>query len=115
LRWAIEPIRLYAGDYVIKTAQSRRRYLMETLDPHAHDAFFTWNFFDSAMQQKEHYSAYVFEETAAELLRNDAELKRAFEAARNANPNLAELNWLYKASKHFEGTVNRYPVYQTFE
>jgi len=88
---------------------------METLDPWAHDSFFTWNFFDSAMQQKEHYSAYVFEETAAELLRNDAKLKLEFDAARAADPNLPELNWLYKASKHFEGTVNRYPVYQSLD
>jgi len=115
LRWEIEPIRLYAGDYIIETGQKHCRYLMETLDPWAHDSFFTWNFFDSAMQQKEHYSAYVFEETAAELLRNDAKLKLEFDAARAADPNLPELNWLYKASKHFEGTVNRYPVYQSLD
>lgn len=118
IRFATEPIQLYAGDYMISTDQPNIRYIMEVLDPRAHDSFFVWNFFDSAMQQKEHFSAYVFEETAAQMLSNSPVLQRDFESALQgdsalrANPK-AQLNWLYKASKHFEGSVNRYPVYQS--
>ncbi|MGY0039706.1 hypothetical protein [Pedobacter sp. NJ-S-72] len=42
---------------------------METLEPQATDSFFNWNFFDSILDQKEHYSPYVFEDTAAGLLK----------------------------------------------
>ena len=35
---------------------------------------------------------------------NDAELRE------NAR---AQLNWLYRASPHYEGTANRYPVYKS--
>jgi len=91
---------------------------MEVLDPRAHDSFFVWNFFDSAMQQKEHFSAYVFEETAAEMLNNSPSLQSEFDSVllRDSvlrNDAKAQLNWLYRASKHFEGSVNRYPVYQS--
>ena len=44
------------------------RYLVETLEPQATDSFFAWGFFDSILQQKEHYSDYVFEDVAADFL-----------------------------------------------
>lgn len=114
----IEPVRLFKGDWVIPAGQEKARYLAETFDPRGHDSFFVWNFFDSAMQQKEYYSSYVFEETALEMLETDLELKEQFTMAKSANPSLAsssraQLNWLYEHSKHFEGTVNRYPIFQS--
>jgi hypothetical protein len=116
--WSAQPVQLYCGDFILHADQPALRYLCETLDPRGHDSFFTWNFFDSAMQQKEHFSAYVFEETAAEMLANDPALKEAFGAALAADTTLredarAQLNWLYKASPHFEKTANRYPVYRS--
>lgn len=116
--WSAQPIQLYRGDFIVHANQPALRYLCETLSPRGHDSFFTWNFFDSAMQQKEHFSAYVFEETAADLLANDPALKAEFEGALDADPSLSEdaraqLNWLYKASPHFEKTANRYPVYRS--
>jgi hypothetical protein len=114
----IEPVRLFKGDWVIPAGQEQARYLAETFDPRGHDSFFVWNFFDSAMQQKEYYSSYVFEETALEMLETDLGLKEQFTKAKSANPALAsssraQLNWLYEHSKHFEGTVNRYPIFQS--
>jgi len=114
----IEPVRLFRGDWMVRTDQPAARYLAETLDPRGHDSFFAWNFFDSAMQQKEYYSSYVFEETALEMLQSNDALKRRFADAKQSDPMLAEnsraqLNWLYLNSKHYEGTVNRYPVFQS--
>ena len=113
-----EWVQLYAGDWIVSTAQDGIRFLAETLDPRAHDSYFTWNFFDSSLQQKEHYSGYVFEETAYYLLQNDAILSAKFEEEKALFPERmsaprAQLNWIYKHSPHYEGTVNRYPVFRS--
>jgi hypothetical protein len=116
-----QSVQLFLGDYIIPTAaQPSIRYIVETLEPQAHDAFFVWNFFDSAMQRKEGYSAYVFEETAEELLAADHALRKAFNSARKEHPDWSEnegaaLRWVYEHSPHFEGTSNRYPVYRLVE
>ena len=66
-----EEVQLFAGDKVIPLDQPGARYLLETLSPQAVDAFAAWNFFDSALQQKEYFSAYVFEETAQTMIEED--------------------------------------------
>ncbi|RPG80910.1 MAG: hypothetical protein CBC74_005320 [Crocinitomicaceae bacterium TMED114] len=113
-----EDVQLFAGDKVISLDQPAARYLMETLSPQAVDAFAAWNFFDSALQQKEYFSAYVFEENAQDMIEEDAQLKREWEALRSQKKqegspmgHRAQLDLLYKASPHFEGTSDRYPVY----
>lgn len=113
----IEEVDLYAGDYLIRVNQPTNRYIVETLEPQGVDAFFVWNFFDSALQQKEWYSDYVFEDTAAELLLNNKELAAAFEKAKKEDPELAanpsrQLYWIYMRSPYYEGTVNRYPIFR---
>ena len=80
-----EYVRLFKGDWIVKTNQESARYLVETLDPRGNDSFFTWNFFDSAMQQKEYFSSYVFEETALEMLQSDDWLRKRFELEKQQN------------------------------
>ena len=114
----IQPVQLYRGDWVIPSSQPAKRYLMEVLSPKGHDAFLHWNFFDAALQQKEHFSGYVFEDLAAELLANDEALRASFDAAREEHPEWLEsprdaLQWVYERSPHHEGTANQYPVYRT--
>lgn len=111
------PVQLYAGDWLIPSDQEAKRYLVEVLDPMAHDAMLVWNFFDAALQRKEYYSGYVFEDTAEDMLDADPALRSRFEAAKSAHPGWAEnpglaLRWLYEESPHNEGTVNRYPVFK---
>ncbi len=106
---------LQAGDYVAPVAQPAARYLVETLEPQATDSFFAWGFFDSVLQQKEHYSNYVFEDLAAELLRRDPALRQGLDAAKQADPKLAadgpaQLDWVYRHSPYHEPGHNRYPV-----
>lgn len=112
-----EQLRLRKGDYLISTKQNGIHYLLETLEPEAVDSFFNWNFFDAILGQKEYYSPYVFEDTAAELFRKNPSLKKEFEkrkatdAAFAKNP-AAQLDWVYKNSAYFEKTLRRYPIYR---
>jgi hypothetical protein len=108
-------VKFYKGDAVIYTNQALNRYIVETLEPQGVDSFFAWNFFDGILGQKEHFSDYVFEDVAAELLRKNTELKKKLEAEKAKNPELAksaaaQLNFVYKNSPYFEPTFTRYPV-----
>ncbi|MEL6636580.1 MAG: M14 family zinc carboxypeptidase [Bacteroidota bacterium] len=110
-----------AGDYVIYTQQSGvDRYLIQTLEPQAPDSWFAWNFFDGILNQKEYFSAYVFEDLAAEYLDRDPELRRALEAQRAADPEFAasaraQLQFVYERSPHYESTHRIYPVGRLME
>lgn len=105
------------GDYLVSTRQNGVKYLLETLEPEATDSFFNWNFFDGILGQKEYYSDYVFEDTAADLLKNNQVLRTAFEMEKIADPAFAkdgkaQLEWVYKHSEYYEGSVGLYPVYR---
>lgn len=111
-----ESIKLRKGDYVVPVNQVKNRYIVEMLEPEGVDAFFVWNFFDSALQQKEWYSEYVFEATAKKLLEEDDALRTAFAEKKKAEPEFAEdprwqLYWLYLRSPNAE-PANRFPVYR---
>lgn len=105
------------GDVLVPTKQYGVKYLLETLEPEATDSFFNWNFFDGILGQKEYYSDYVFEDTAADLLKNNQVLRTAFEFEKVADPNFAkngkaQLDWIYKHSNYYEGSVGTYPIYR---
>jgi len=108
-------VKFYEGDYVIFTNQVKNRYIIETLEPQATDSYFAWNFFDSILGQKEYFSAYVFEDLAADLLKKDPKLRAALEEAKTKDERLrnsgaAQLNWVYVHSAYYEKTHLRYPV-----
>lgn len=112
---ALQNVKFYEGDYVIYAYQYTNRYIVETLEPQATDSFFAWNFFDTVLGQKEHFSAYVFEDAAAGLLQQDAGLRNKLEEAKKADPELSksaamQLNWIYENSVYFEKSYLRYPV-----
>jgi hypothetical protein len=107
------------GDWFIPTHQPALRYLLATLEPQAPDSFFNWNFFDTILQQKEGFSPYVWEDKAAELLKENEALRTAFETKKNedeafANSWYAQLDWLHKQSEHYEKAHLQYPVYRVF-
>jgi hypothetical protein len=99
------------GDYIIPTQQKGIKYILETLEPEAVDSYFNWNFFDPILQQKEGYSDYVFEDTAAQLLKSDFEAKKQKEPEFLNNPK-AQLDWIYKQSKYYEKAHLNYPVFR---
>ena len=105
------------GDYLISTRQPARRYLVETLEPTAPDAFFAWNFFDGILSQKEYYSDYVFEDMAAAMLKNDAALRKLLDDKRSqdtafARNGQAQLDFVYRHSPYMEPGFQRYPVFR---
>lgn len=103
------------GDYVIPTDNVNVRFIIETLEPHAVDSYLAWNYFDAILQQKEWFSAYVFEDEAKEILDKNPTLKKSFEERKKsdaefASSSFAQLYFIYKGSDHYEPSHNRYPV-----
>lgn len=105
------------GDVMVMMNQEANNYIIEVLEPQGEDSFFAWNFFDTILQSKEGYSAYVFEDLAAAFLAENPQLKAALEKAKSENEELAksgsaQLRWVYENSPWKEKEHNRYPVYR---
>ncbi|MFN7118801.1 MAG: M14 family zinc carboxypeptidase [Saprospiraceae bacterium] len=105
----------HKGDYVIYVNQPVNRYIVETLEPQGVDSYFAWNFFDAILQQKEHFSDYVFEDLAAEYLKQHPDLQQQLNEKRAADPEFAksgeaQLEFIYQNSPYYEKTHNLYPV-----
>ena len=113
----IDKVRFMKGDFLISTQQKGVKYLLETLEPEAYDSFFNWNFFDSYLQTKEHFSPYVFEDIAPRILQENETLRKEFEAKKAADEKFAEsgaeqLRFIYSRSPYFEKEYMSYPVYR---
>ncbi|CEN34099.1 M14 family metallopeptidase [Capnocytophaga cynodegmi] len=111
-----DSIEIKKGDWIVEVNQSAKRYLIEVLEPESVDSFFNWNFFDAILQQKEHFSPYVFEEIALEFLNNNPHLKDSLEIMKKkdkafANDSYEQLNWIYRQTPHYEKQHLRYPIY----
>lgn len=107
---------VYAGDFVVLVNQRNKRFLLNVLEPTMPDSYFTWNFYDSHLQQKEYFSPYVFEDFAAELLEENPALKLELEEKKKSNKAFAENSWaqlyfIYQHSKFYEPTHNILPIY----
>jgi len=115
LRTEKQTTQILQGDYLIYLNQPANRYVVETLEPQGVDSFFSWGFFDAILQQKEHFSDYVFEDLAADLLKKDANLRQQYEQWKKQNPEQAKsarahLSFIYTHSPHYENTYLRYPI-----
>jgi hypothetical protein len=105
------------GDWYIPMNQAANRFLIEVLEPQSEDSYFSWNYFDAILGQKEGYSAYVFEDIAAEYLKNNPGLKekltqRVATDTTFAKSGRAQLNFVYENSPWFEPAYLQYPVYR---
>lgn len=110
-------VKFRKGDWYIPVNQWTNRYIVETLEPKGVDSFFKWNFFDTILQAKEHFSAYVFEDLAEELLKSSPELKTKLEEKKKSDPEFAksgdaQLNFIYENSPYAEKEYQRYPVFR---
>ncbi|MCB9284753.1 MAG: hypothetical protein H6563_11815 [Lewinellaceae bacterium] len=110
-----------AGDVVVFTQQEEgTRFLVSVLEPQAPDSYFCWNFFDGNLDQKEYFSAYVFEDIAAEFLKEHPEVREELEALKKEDPDFAsnprrQLDWVYRHSPWYEPTHRLYPVARLLE
>jgi len=105
------------GDYLIFTNQPAKRYLVEMLEPEAEDGFFSWNFFDAILQQKEGYSDYRWDELAAKWLSENPDLQNKLAEKKRLDPKFALdhkaiLAYLYTNSPYAEKGYREYPVYR---
>ncbi|MFN4284893.1 MAG: M14 family metallopeptidase [Lacibacter sp.] len=113
----VQQMRFRKGDWLIPMNQPGNRFLMEVLEPRAEDSYFVWNFFDAILGQKEGFSGYVFEETAAAFLKQNPAVQQQLDErrktdtafARNAR---AQLQLVYQLSPYYEPDHLRYPVYR---
>jgi hypothetical protein len=115
-----DTISLKQGDIIISTKQKGRQFLLSTLLPQAEDSYFRWNYFDSYLQQKEYFSAYVFEDRAIEILEQNPELKDALETLKLSDESFRnspskQLEFIYKNSPHYENSHNILPIYFYFD
>jgi Zinc carboxypeptidase len=114
---SVQQVKFSKGDWYIPMNQEANRFLIETLEPQAEDSYFAWNFFDAILGQKEGYSAYAFEDIAADHLKNNTDLKNKLEQRRTtdtafAKSARAQLSFIYENSKWVEPAYLRYPVYR---
>jgi hypothetical protein len=105
------------GDYYIPVNQAANRFLVEVLEPQGDDSYFAWNYFDAILSRKEGYSAYAFEDLAAQYVNEHPEIKKQLEARRASDTAFArsagaQLDFIYKNSPYYEPEYLRYPVYR---
>lgn len=113
----VKQMKFRKGDYYIPLNQVANRFLIETLEPTGADSYFAWNFFDATLSQKEGYSAYMFEDLAADYLKKNPDIKTKLDQrvasdtafARNGR---AQLSFVYENSPWYEPDYLRYPVYR---
>lgn len=111
---------LKPGDILIPCQQEKANFIHAVLQPLAEDSYLTWNFFDSYLQQKEYFSAYVFKDQIAEILEAQPKLKEAYEQRKQldvkfANDEWAQLYFIYQNSPYFEPSFMRLPIYEVYE
>lgn len=113
----LQKIAFRKGDLIIPTGQTADRFLVETLEPTGDDGYFSWNFFDAILQQKEGYSNYRWEDVAGDFLAKHPEIKQQLEDKKKAEPAFAasanaQLDFVYKQSPWYEPAHLRYPIYR---
>jgi len=114
---SIQPHSFRKGDYLIPLTGANARFLVETMEPQAEDSYFAWNFFDAVLGQKEGFSDYAFEETAAAYLSNNPLIRASLEDRKNrdsvfAKDGGAQLAFVYQNSPYAESGFMQYPVYR---
>lgn len=105
------------GDVIIPTKQKGAQFLHSALQPEAEDSYFTWNYFDSYLQEKEYFSNYVFKDKIKEILQNNPDLQKQYEEKKQTDSSFAESEWqqlyfLYQNSAYFEKSYMMLPVFE---
>ncbi len=107
---------LKPGDILIPTKQPGRNFILAVLIPDAEDSFFSWNFYDSYLQQKEYFSSYVFIDQVKFILDSNPKLKQEFEKKKKESESFRNSEWdqlyfIYKNSSYFEKSFMVLPIY----
>jgi hypothetical protein len=111
----IESLEVPPGTIIVPMDQIRAKVAATLLEPEAHDSLAAWGFFNAMFEQKEYAERYIFEPIAREMLARDAALKAEFEKklaedSEFAADARARLQFLYRRSKYWDTSHQRYPV-----
>jgi hypothetical protein len=105
------------GDVLVPTNQNGSLFLHAVLQPMCEDSYFTWNYFDSYLQEKEYFSNYVFVNKLRSILQANPDLKQGYEAKKAADQEFASSEWqqlyyIYQHSPYFEPSYMMLPVFE---
>ena len=108
---------LKPGDILVSTKQRSAMFIHSVLQPKAEDSYFTWNFFDSYLQEKEYFSNYIFIDKIQEILDSDSVVKEEYMKKQMEDDSFRNSEWqqlyfIYSKSKYFEPSFMRLPVFQ---
>lgn len=117
-QWQRERRDVPAGSLFVPIAQAGSLLAMTLLEPQDPDSLVNWGFFATAFERKEYMEAYVAEEVAAQMLKNDPALRQEFERrlsedAEFARTPAARLDFFYRRHSSWDERYNLYPVYRT--
>jgi hypothetical protein len=108
---------LPAGSLRIPSDQPLGVLAAVLLEAESPDSFLQWGFFDGVLQRTEYVEAYVMEPLAQRLLAEEKKLRRDYEEALEADPELAKdpdrrLRWLYRRTPYADKRYLLYPVFR---
>ena len=112
--WSPSQLTLHEGALFVPIKQPKARLVMQLFEPQAKDSFLAWGFFNAAFEQKEYMEAYVAEDVAAEMMK-DEKIKSEFNAKLKADSNFAKdpakrLEFFYRKHSSWDNRYNVYPV-----
>ena len=113
--WTSDTRDIGSGALFVPIAQARARLVVAMFEPQAPDSFAAWGDFNGAFEQKEYMEAYVAEDVARAMLKDDPALQAEFskrladDAAFAASP---EQRLAFFARRHasWDERFNLYPV-----
>lgn len=115
-----DEVRIPEGSIWIPCDQDKLNFIVSVLEPRCEDSYFAWNLLDSYIQEKEYFSAYVFEDEAAQFLKENPSLRELLEKKKASDSEFAksaeaQLFFVYQNSQRFEKkTFNRLPIYKVY-
>jgi hypothetical protein len=103
------------GSVLIDMNQPNARLIAFMFEPVSEESFLRWGFFNSIFEEKEYVETYVMEKMAREMIKENPELKVAFDKLKAedkafAENSYAQLIWFYRQTPYYDKSVGMYPV-----
>jgi hypothetical protein len=103
------------GSVLVRLNQRTNRVILGLLEPQSTDSFVAWGFFNAIFEQKEDAEAYILEDLAEKMLKENPELKTEFEQKIKTDPKfasdpLARLRFFYVRSPYWDTHKDAYPI-----
>jgi murein tripeptide amidase MpaA len=116
--WQPETRDIPAGSLFVPIAQAKSHLVLTLFEPQEPDSLGSWGFFNSAFERKEYMEAYVAEEVAERMLREDPKVRAEFEKRLAEDEEFrrsptARLDFFYRQHSSWDERFNLYPVYRT--